>query len=128
MLSNRSINTGGQGLFYALLVGILLMIPNLSLANDPVGTQAIQGSAENVPDQGIQTPKGHRIITGTVEEVNANTVRVSAGEAGDISPRYLNLDNVKGDIDMRPGDILQIELNAQNKVLKYQKVNEDRKN
>ncbi|MEO6202340.1 MAG: hypothetical protein ABIP82_03810 [Nitrospirales bacterium] len=128
MLRNRPINAGGQGLFYALLVGIVLMIPNFSLANDAVGTQAIQGSADNVPDHGMQIPKGHRIITGTVEEVNANTVRVSAGEAGEISPRYLNLDNVKGDVELRPGDILQIELNAQNKVLKYQKVKGRTKN
>lgn len=128
MLTNGPITAGGQGLFHALFVGIILMIPNFSLANDPVGTQAIQGSADNVPGHDVQTPKGHRIIIGTVEEVNANTVRVNAGEAGEMSPRYLNLNKVKGDVDMRPGDIIQIELNAQNKVLKYQKVNEQRGN
>lgn len=124
MLSNRSITPGFPGLFYTLVVGIVLMMSNFSLASEPIGNQDMQGSGGNVPGHGMQLPKGHRIITGTVEEVNANTVRVSAGEAGEISPRYLNLDNVKGDVNVRPGDILQIELNAQNKVLKYEKVRE----
>lgn len=104
------------------------MIPNFSLASDPVGTQAHQSSGDNVPGYGMQIPKGHRIVPGTVEEVNANTVRVSAGEAGEMSSRYLNLENITGDVDLRPGDILQIELNAQNKVLKYQMVHEKGKN
>lgn len=128
MLTNRPINAGCPSLFYTLLVGILLMIPNFSLASDPVGTQALQSSGDNVPGHGMQIPKGHRLITGTVEEVNINTVRVSAGEAGEMSPRYLNFENIKGDVDLSPGDIVQIELNAQNKVLKYQMVNEKRKN
>lgn len=128
MVTIRPITAGCPGLLYALLVDVVLMIPKFSLASDPVGTQALQISADNVPGHDMQIPKGHRIITGTVEEVNANTVRVSAGEAGEISPRYLNLDNVKGDVDMRPGDILQIELDAQNKVLKYQKVNKESRN
>ncbi len=124
MLAMRPITAGGPGRFYVLLMGILLMVPNISLASDPVGTQALQGSGDGVQQHdGMELPKGHRIITGTVEEVNDNTLRVNAGESGDISPRYLNLANVKGDVVMRPGDILQIELNAQNKVLKYQKVN-----
>lgn len=84
----------------------------------------MQGSGDKVPSHGMPIPKGHRIIAGTVEEINANTLRVSAGEAGEMSPRYLSLDNVKGDVGKRPGDILQIELNPQNKVLKYQKVKE----
>ncbi len=45
-----------------------------------------------------------------------------------MSSRYLTLDYVKGEVDRRPGDIFQIEINAQNKVLKYQKVKRKMKN
>ncbi len=62
MLSNCPTIARGPGLFYALLVGIVLMIPNFSLASDSVGTQALQSSADNVAGHDMQVPRGHRII------------------------------------------------------------------
>jgi hypothetical protein len=65
---------------------------------------------------------GHRSIEGFVEEINENTIRVNAGEAGDQSPRYLNLHNIIGDAEIHLGDTLQMEVNPQNEVIRYQKI------
>lgn len=72
-----------------------------------------------------QLDKGHRFIEGVVEEVNENTIRVDAGEAGELAPRYLNLSNSKGKEDFVVGDMVQIEINAQNKVVNYQQLHKD---
>jgi hypothetical protein len=69
-----------------------------------------------------QLAEGHRIIHGVVEEVNENTLRVDAGEAGELAPRYLNLGNSEKKEDFKKGDTVQIEFNAQNKVVNYQQL------
>jgi hypothetical protein len=65
---------------------------------------------------------GHRHIEGVVETVHEDTIRVNTDETGGLTPRYLNLNKVKDGEDIKLGDTLQIEVNGQNKVVKYQKV------
>lgn len=106
-----------------LILSGLLVIPGFSFATDLSDAQSQSGVTLIAKQhEETQLPKGHRYIEGTVEEVNENTIRVDAGEAGEMSPRYLNLDNVKGNEEaIKVGDRLKIEVNAQNKVVKYKK-------
>jgi len=67
-------------------------------------------------------PSAQRFIFGTVEGVNENTIKVNAGEAGEMSPRYLELENKMDDV--KEGDRLKITVDAKNKVLDYQLSNE----
>lgn len=108
----------------SLLLSGLLVIPNFLMASDLSDAKPQSGvSMIAKKHEETQLPKGHRYVEGTVEEVNENTIRVDAGDAGEMSPRYLNLDNVKGNEEaIKVGDRLKIEVNAQNKVVKYKKV------
>jgi len=117
------------GFFTPFLLSGLLLFPNFSFASDLSGSKSQNGNTAAAQKHGEkELPKGHRYIEGTVEDVNENTIRVDAGEVGDITPRYLNLDNIKGNNDdIKKGDTLQIEVNAQNKVVKYKKVSESKK-
>ncbi|WP_454061456.1 hypothetical protein [Candidatus Nitrospira salsa] len=64
---------------------------------------------------------GQRIIYGTVEGVNENTIKVDAGEAGEMSPRYLELEKIASKADeIKQGDRLEITVNNKNKVVDYQ--------
>ncbi|GJL64767.1 MAG: hypothetical protein NPIRA04_34210 [Nitrospirales bacterium] len=70
-------------------------------------------------------PSGQRFIFGTVEGVNENTIKVDAGEAGEMSPRYLELEKLENKMDdVKEGDRLKITVNAKNKVVDYQLSNE----
>ncbi|WP_447968164.1 hypothetical protein [Nitrospira sp. M1] len=61
-----------------------------------------------------------RIIYGTVEGVDENTIKVDAGEAGEMSPRYLELEKLGNMADeIKEGDRLEITVNNENKVLDY---------
>ncbi len=71
-------------------------------------------------------PEGHRYIKGTVEAINENSIKVDAGEAGEMSPRYLNLETQE-DEQVKIGDRLQIEVNGQNKVVRYQRIETESK-
>lgn len=106
-----------------MIAFVLLMIPGFSFGSDLKGHASQKdGSATSQIKEDHQLDKGHRHIEGVVEEVNENTIRVDAGEAGEMSPRYLNLSNSKGKEVFEVGDMLQIEVNAQNKVVKYRKI------
>lgn len=108
---------------------VLLMIPGLSFGSDLTGhAPQNDGSATSQIQEDHQLDKGHRYVEGVVEEVNENTIRVNAGEAGGISPRYLNLSNSQGKESLEIGDKVQIEVNAQNKVVRFQLSNKDGKN
>ena len=54
--------------------------------------------------------------------MNENTIRVDAGEAGELAPRYLNLSNSKKKENFKIGDMVQIEVNAQNKVVNFRPI------
>lgn len=112
-----------------LLLSGLLVIPAFSLAADLSDAQSQSGVSQiGKKHEDTQLPRGHRYVEGTVEEVSENTIRVDAGEVGKMSPRYLNLDNIKGNEEaIKVGDRLKIEVNAQNKVVKYKKVMESQK-
>ena len=60
-----------------------------------------------------QLDPGHRIIHGTVEGVNQNTIKVNAGEVGEMSPRYFDIEKANGDENVRVGDTLRVEVNLQ---------------
>ncbi len=105
--------------FHAFLLGGLLIIPTLSLAD---GTSHNKTAGMGQKHEEKKLVKGHRTVQGIVEEVNENAIRVNAGDAGDITPRYLNLQNNLGNGEIKLGDTLQIEVNAQNEVVRYQKI------
>ena len=70
-------------------------------------------------------PPGQRIVHGTVEGVNENTIKVNYGEAGEMSPRYLELDKLGSKADVvKQGDRLKITVNNKNKIVDYQLVKE----
>ncbi len=68
-----------------------------------------------------------RIIYGTIEGINENTIKVNAGEAGEMSPRYLELDKLgnKAADSLKQGDRLKITVNNKNKVVDYQLANKN---
>jgi hypothetical protein len=108
-----------------ILFGAILLSPALGVANDLSGKhpQSQSSNTESaIMSAEEQLSRGHRHIEGTVEDVNENTIKVDAGEAGEMSPRYLNLENKTGNEDFMKGDLLQLEVNAQNKVIKYKKI------
>ena len=78
-----------------------------------IETTSKSTSAQTLPDN-------HRIIFGIVEGVNENTIKVNAGDAGEISPRYLELEKLGNQSDeVKPGDRLKITVNNKNKVVSY---------
>lgn len=119
MLFIRSNSKQFSNYFLALLLGGLLLIPTLSLAD---GTSHNKTARMGQKHEEKQLAKWHRSVQGIVKEVKENTIRVNAGDAGDISPRYLNLGNNLGSGEIKLGDTLQIEVNAQNEVVRYQKI------
>lgn len=68
---------------------------------------------------------GHRIIYGTVEGVFENTIKVNAGETGEITPRFLELEKLGNKADgIKPGDRVKITVNSSdNKVVDYELAN-----
>ena len=78
--------------------------------------------------QGITSglPTNQRIIYGTIEGINENTIKVNAGEAGEMSPRYLELEKLEDKADsLKQGDRLKITVNNKNKVVDYQLANKN---
>ena len=111
---------------YMMALAVLMGVPGFAFGSDLTdhipehdrsATSQIQGDR--------QLDEGHRIIQGVVEEVNENTLRVDAGEAGELTPRYLNLSSSEKKGDYEVGDTVQIEINAQNKVVGYQQLPKD---
>jgi hypothetical protein len=103
----------------AVILGGILLIPIHSPAEE-TSPGRITGTGNKNGD--TQPTKGNRSTVGIVEEITEHTIRVNSGDAGDISPRYLNLQNNVGNEEIKLGDTLQIEVNAQNEVVRYQKI------
>lgn len=104
-----------------MTLSVLMGVPGFAFGSDLTGHIPEHDRSGTTPLQGDrQLDEGHRIIQGVVEEVNENTLRVDAGEAGELAPRYLNLSNSEKNDDFKVGDKVQIEVNAQNKVVGYQ--------
>ncbi|MEX2491600.1 MAG: hypothetical protein WD425_07540 [Nitrospirales bacterium] len=108
---------------HVIVFGAMLLSPAVGVADD-LSSHQPQSSTTESANMSAEEPLslGHRHIQGTVEEVNENTIKVDAGEAGKLSPRYLNLENTNGNEDLMKGDLLQLEVNAQNKIVKYKKI------
>ncbi len=71
-------------------------------------------------------PPNHRIIYGTVEGVNEATLKVNAGEVGQMTPRYLELEKLEGKADLvKEGDRIEITVNNKNAVVDYHIANEN---
>ncbi|WP_447962967.1 hypothetical protein [Nitrospira sp. Ecomares 2.1] len=103
---------------------VLMGVPGFAVGSDLTGHAPDHNRSTTTQIQeDRQLDEGHRIIQGVVEEVNENTVRVDAGEAGEMSPRYLNLNNSEGKENFEVGDRVKIEVNAQNKVVKFHPLN-----
>jgi hypothetical protein len=113
---------------FMMTCAVLLVVPGFAFGSDLTGHAPKDDlSVSTKIKEDHQLDKGHRYIEGVVEEVNENTIRVDAGEAGEMSPRYLNLSNSKGKENIEVGDMVQIEVNAQNKVVKFKPVHKDGK-
>lgn len=117
---------GFLNLICMMIFAVLMGVPVFAIGSDLTGhTPEQDRSTTTQKQEDHQLDKGHRLIEGVVEEVNENTIRVDAGEAGELAPRYLNLSNSEGKENFKIGDMLQIEVNAQNKVVNYQPVHKD---
>ncbi|HSF10729.1 MAG TPA: hypothetical protein VLA60_15065 [Nitrospirales bacterium] len=111
---------------FMMTFAVLMGVPGFAFGSDLAGhVPDHDRSATTQKQEGHQLDKGHRLIEGVIQEVNENTIRVDAGEAGEIAPRYLNLSNSKGKGDFKIGDMVQIEVNAQNKVVNFQLLHKD---
>ncbi len=111
---------------FIMTFAVLMGVPGFAVGSDLTGhAPEHDRSATTQIQEEHQLDKGHRLIEGVVEEVNENTIRVDAGEAGELAPRYLNLSNSKGKEDLKIGDMVQIEVNAQNKVVNFRPVHKD---
>ena len=105
------------------IFAVLMGVPGFAVGSDLTGhTAEHDRSATTQIQKDHQLDKGHRLIEGVVEEVNENTIRVDAGEAGELAPRYLNLSNSKKKENFKIGDMVQIEVNAQNKVVNFRPI------
>ncbi len=110
---------------FMMTLAVLMGVPGFAFGSDLTGHIKHDRSATTQIQGDRQLDEGHRIIQGVVEEVNENTLRVDAGEAGELAPRYLNLSNSEKKDDFKVGDTVQIEVNAQNKVVGYQQLHTD---
>lgn len=109
-----------------MTLAVLMGVPGFASGSDLTGHIPEHDRSATTQIQGDrQLDEGHRLIQGVVEEVNENTIRVDAGEAGELAPRYLDLSNSKGKENLKIGDMVQIEVNAQNKVVNFQPVHKD---
>ena len=109
-----------------MTLAVLMGVPGFVFGSDLTGhVPEHDRSATTQIQEDRQLDEGHRIIQGVVEEVNENTLRVDAGEAGELTPRYLNLSGSEKKEDFKVGDTVQIEVNAQNKVVHYQQLHKD---
>jgi hypothetical protein len=106
-----------------MTLAVLMGVPVFAFGSDLTGHIPEDDRSATTQRQGDrQLDTGHRLIQGVVEEVNENTLRVDAGEAGKLAPRYLNLSKSGKNDDFQVGDTIQIEVNAQNKVVGYQQL------
>jgi len=70
---------------------------------------------------GIVAPET-RIIYGTVEGLTDTHIKVDSGEAGEMTPRYLEIEKLSGkEDDLEVGDRLKIMIGSQNLVQDYSK-------
>ena len=106
---------------------VLLSGPSLASDLSGVGSEKNTHQSEQ-PSSQNQLDPGHRYIHGTVEGINQNTIKVNAGEVGEMSPRYFDIEKVRGDEDVQVGDALRVEVNLQNKVVGYRKISGDGNN
>jgi hypothetical protein len=85
-------------------------------------SQQTESSAKKGTDEGQKYTllPTHWVITGTVEEVDADHAKVNSGDTGEMSPRYLSLERAreKG-FSVKKGDTLEIVVNAKNHVVDY---------
>lgn len=106
---------------YIMTLAVLMGDSGFAFGSDLTGHIPEDDRSATTHIQGDrQLDAGHRIIQGVVKEVNENTLRVDAGEAGELAPRYLNLSKSEKKDDFKVGETVQIEVNAQNKVVGYQ--------
>jgi hypothetical protein len=79
-----------------------------------------QSAASEKKQQGYTLLPTHRVISGVVEEVSGDQAKVSSGDTGEISPRYLSLERAKEKgFTLKQGDKLDIVVNAKNHVVDY---------
>jgi hypothetical protein len=106
-----------------VLLGGVLIMPSHSLASDitdHLPEKERTKAAEEEKKGGLST--GHRHIEGKVESVQDDVIKVDTDVAGGMTPRFITLNKQQGNKDIKKGDRVQLEINAQNQVVKYKKV------
>ena len=103
-----------------VLVGPTPLILSVLAEEGSMTTKNVQEPTSKTRD--IKAPVT-RIIYGTVEGLTETHIKVDLGEAGEMTPRYLEIEKFdgKGD-DLQLGDRLQIVVGAQNLVQDYSKI------
>lgn len=86
----------------------------MMLTATAIPTQAASSPA----DQDTKTLKGERRVTGTVEEIRSDQIKVNTGE---VQPRFIPLNQAKEkDLpDIKEGDTIEITLNDQNLIVDF---------
>ena len=73
----------------AIFFGFLVIIPWPSFASDLSGHLSRDAGKNDSGGSAHETlSPGHRLIEGTVEAINENSIKVDAGDAGELTPRY----------------------------------------
>ncbi|MDR4493539.1 MAG: hypothetical protein R3B74_03795 [Nitrospirales bacterium] len=112
-----------------LFMSAILFTSSQSVASDLSGIPSAQQSNQSQQqEKQSQLDPGHRYIQGTVEGVSDDTIKVNAGEVGDMSPRYLDIEKTPAGEPVNVGDTLRVEVNLENKVVSYQKITSDKQN
>lgn len=100
----------------------LVSLSSVGLCGD--GPTQLVGMKSEDPQTKKALPSNQRIIYGIVEEVKENSIKVDAGEAGGLTPRYLELEKLDNQAsEVKQGDRLKIIVNNQNRVVDYQLAN-----
>jgi hypothetical protein len=106
-----------------VVLGGVLIMPSYSLASDITDHLPEKERTKAVEEEKKgELSTGHRHIEGKVESVQDDLIKVDTDVAGGMTPRFITLNKQQGDKDIKKGDLVQLEVNAQNQVIKFKKV------
>jgi hypothetical protein len=97
--------------------------PTVEKTTGPVSGLAVEHQQQTAKEYRVRWP-GHRIVTGTVESVIGDVVKVNTGE---LFPRFLSAKEAtdKGLPSLKRGDQIKVAINDQNLVVDYHLVGQE---
>lgn len=105
-----------------VLLGYTALVTSVIGGEDQLAVHGVQDSGTSTMDL---TAPGTRVIYGKVEGLTETHIKVDSGAAGEMTPRYLEIEKIPGiEDDLQLGDRLQIVVGAQNIVQGYSKAND----